>query len=73
MNRISLMQLSPDELVDRFAAAATRRGEAVLDLNSQQANVFFDRLLAIDGELRSRGREARLKLAPLLRSPGRFA
>jgi hypothetical protein len=72
MKSRNLAHLSTEDLVGRFISTAKERGTAVLDLNSRRANVFYDRMKAIDDELRSRGREARLKLAPLLRDPDRF-
>jgi hypothetical protein len=72
MRRLNLSHASVDALVDRFARVAKDRGAAVLDLNSRRANVFYDHMKAIDDELRSRGREARLRLVPLLHDPDRL-
>jgi hypothetical protein len=69
---MNLTQLPTDTLIDRFSEIAKERGTAVLDLDSRRANIYFDQMLAIDNELRARGREARLRLAPLLRDPDRF-
>jgi hypothetical protein len=72
MRQQNLSRVPIDDLIVRFAEIAKERGAAVLDLNSRRANVFYDRMKAIDDELRARGRDARLKLAPLLRDPDRF-
>lgn len=72
MKQYDLTQVPIDDLIARFAEIAKKRGEAVLDLNSRRANVFYDQMKAIDDELRARGVEARLKLAPLLRDRDRL-
>jgi len=72
MRSLNLTQLSTDTLISRFSDIAKERGAAVLDLNSRRANIFYDQMLAIDNELRARGREVRLRLVPLLRDPDRF-
>jgi hypothetical protein len=71
MKKLNLPRLSNDELVERFSAAAKRRGAAVLDLNSRRANALFGQMKAIDDELRARGRNVRLVLAPLLKDSDR--
>jgi len=72
MRQYDLTKMQIDDLITRFAELAKERGAAVLDLSSRRANVFYDRMKAIDNELRVRGVEARLKLAPLLRDPDRL-
>jgi hypothetical protein len=64
--------LSIDDLVKQFSDLAKKRGVAVLDLDNGRANALFDRMKSIDQELRTRGRGARLALAPLLDDPDRF-
>ena len=68
----TLDALSDDDLVNRFAESAKERGSAVLDSETRRANRMFDRMWAIDSVLRTRGREARIKLVPLLDDKDRF-
>ena len=72
MKKIDMTKLPETELATQFAAAAKERGKAVLDLNVRYANTLFDQMRSIDQELRARGQEARLALAPLLDDPDRF-
>ena len=64
--------MSDSELVSQFAGAAKARGQAVTELDSRRANIWFDRMKAIDRQLRTRGKATRLTLAPLLDDPDRF-
>jgi hypothetical protein len=72
MKSIGLNQMSDTELVSEFVAAAKARGLAVTELDSRCANVWFDRMKAVDQELRARGTAARMALGPLLDVPDRF-
>jgi hypothetical protein len=64
--------LSDEELVDCFATATKQMGAAVLDSETGEANRIFDVMWSIDATLRSRGKDARLKLLPLLDDKDRF-
>ena len=66
MKNAKLADLDNDALVERFVAAAKQMGMAVLDHETRKANRIFQIMWDIDLVLRSRGREARLKLVPLL-------
>jgi hypothetical protein len=57
-----LDDLSDDELIHHFSKAAKEMGAAVLDSETGRANLKFQIMWDIDLVLRSRGREARLKL-----------
>jgi hypothetical protein len=64
--------MSDAELIAQFVAAAMGRGQAVTELDSRRANIWFDRMQALDQELRERGRSVRMKLQPLLGNSDRF-
>src|SRR5580765_6770626 len=72
MKRLDLNHLSDDDLVQRFAEASKKRGEAVLDSEVRDANRMFHYMRAVDSALRARGRHAREKLLPLLNDQNRF-
>jgi|SRR5580704_15706880 hypothetical protein len=72
MRQTKIAQSTDSELVAEFAAFAKERGAAVLDLDAGRANILFDRMRGIDRELRTRGGDARLALAPLLDDSDRF-
>lgn len=72
MKRLNLNHLPTDELVRRFADAAIKRGEAVLDSEARDANRMFHYMRAVDSTLRGRGRHAREALLPLLNNKNRF-
>lgn len=61
---------SHDKLVERFRVVSHELGEAVTTW--MPAVGLTNRLFAIEDALRARGKEARLKLAPLLGSHDRF-
>jgi hypothetical protein len=65
-------QMSDADLVNQFVTAAKARGQAVTEFDSRRANAWFDRMKAIDGQLRARGDTARLELLPLLQASDRF-
>lgn len=66
----SLRRATDDQLINKFAKTAHETGETVV--NWLPATKKTDQLFAVKRVLRSRGRDARLKLAPLLASPDRF-
>jgi len=72
MKNSQLARLDDKELIERFLIAAKQMGMAVLDSEVRKANRVFQILWDIDLLLRSRGREARLKLLPLLDDKDRF-
>jgi hypothetical protein len=59
-------------LISQFVIAAKARGQAVTEIDSRRANVWFDYMKAVDQELRARGKSARVQLEPLLDDPDRF-
>jgi hypothetical protein len=63
-------RFSDEKLVERFRVAAHDLGEAVTTW--MPAVGLTNRLFEIKAALRARGKEARLKLAPLLGSNDRF-
>lgn len=65
-----LSKYSDGDLVDRFKAMASQVGDAVV--NWMPATKKTDQLFTVKRALKSRGREARLKLEPLLKDPDRF-
>jgi hypothetical protein len=72
MKSLRFKELTTDELVQEFAHLARQMGAAVLDSETRHFNRMFPGMQAIDRELRSRGREARMALAPLLEDENRF-
>jgi len=69
MSRIDLRQLTNEVLAERFRALALEKSEALLESNIRAANRIFDKMHAIDQELRVRGIDARKVLIPLLDDP----
>jgi hypothetical protein len=63
--------LSDEDLVEAFSPIAQRLGEIVVNWLPGGAKETR-RLFALEDEIRGRGREARLKLAPPLHSDYRF-
>ena len=72
MNRDQLTGIAEADLVERFAELARDTGAAVLNSEVAAANRALSSMWAIEDELRSRGPEARLKMAPLLDNKDRF-
>ena len=72
MKSAALPELTIDQLIQDFAQLAQQMGTAVLDSETGRFNRMFPRMEAIDRELRSRGREARMALSPLLDDKNRF-
>jgi len=66
-----LKALSDEKLVEKFSSIAQCLGEIVVNWLPGGAKETR-RLFALEDEIRGRGREARLKLAPLLHSDSRF-
>jgi hypothetical protein len=72
MKPTHLAELKTPQLIEEFKNLAHRMGLAVLDSETTLFNRMFPKMQAIDRELRSRGREARVALSPLLESEDRF-
>jgi len=70
MNRHRFTRFTDETLVKRFRVVSHELGEAVTTW--MPAVALTNRLFAIEDALRARGKEARLKLAPLLGSYDRF-
>jgi hypothetical protein len=69
MKRISLAEMTVDQLVDRFAEICMAQDEALNHDAFGKYNRLYKQLDLIDKELRSRGRDARLALMRLCDSP----
>jgi Domain of unknown function (DUF2019) len=72
MRSMQLQELTDNQLVQQFAGLAHDMGVAVLDSETPRFNRLFPRMEAIDRALRSRGRETRMALFPLLEDKDRF-
>jgi hypothetical protein len=70
MKNRDLEKISDTDLIKEFARIANRLGEAVINWESG-ANETKE-LFALRNVLRSRGKQAMLKLAPLLEDKNRF-
>jgi hypothetical protein len=68
--RAKLTTLRDNRLIKQFEEAAQQLGEAVI--NWMPAVGLANRLFALEGEIKSRGLNSRLKLAALLKSDNRF-
>jgi hypothetical protein len=60
------------QLVEEFIRISKERGAAILDSNTINAKRTFEEMRAVDRILRSRGRDSRLALLPLLEDKDRF-
>ncbi len=69
MKRLNLHAVAIDELVARFAALGVAQDKAELYGEISKYNRLFEEMAAVTGELRSRGREARLSLVQLYHHP----
>jgi hypothetical protein len=72
MKSVRVQDLATDQLVQEFAQVAQQMGAALLDSETDHFNRLFPKMQAVDCELRSRGREARMALFPLLEDKNRF-
>ena len=70
--KINLSDINDHDLIERFIVVARRMGTAVLDSEIREVNRMYHYMRAIDSELRARGKDARLKLEPLLSHKDRF-
>jgi hypothetical protein len=69
MKRVTLQELTIDELVDRFVELGIGQDQAELYDENSKYNMLFKQMTAVDQELRARGREARLALLRLYNHP----
>ena len=69
MKRIKLEEMATDALVERFAEIGIAQDEALFHDQVSKYNRLFDKMVAVDDELRRRGREARLALVALHAHP----
>ncbi|MGP0057847.1 MAG: DUF2019 domain-containing protein [Beijerinckiaceae bacterium] len=69
MSGTKLDRLTIDQLVDRFAEIGGAQDEALFNDQYAKFNRLFDKMKAVDDELRRRGRDARLALQKLYGHP----
>jgi len=69
MSTIDLRAMSDQQLVERFREHALGQESALWDSNTAKFNRLFDRMLAVESELRRRGPEARKAVLVLLDDP----
>jgi hypothetical protein len=69
MKRASLECLTLDELIERFAEIGIAQDEALFCDQYGKFNRLYDKMQAIDDELRRRGRDARIALQRLYNHP----
>jgi hypothetical protein len=69
MTRVNLDQLTTNELVERFAEIGIAQDDALFHDQYGKFNRLYDKMKAIDDELRRRGRDARLVLRTLYMHP----
>jgi hypothetical protein len=65
MKRLSLQDMSVDQLVDRFAALALEQDQAMLEENIKRVNQLFDALEDVEGALKQREGDQRRALLRL--------
>jgi hypothetical protein len=66
MSPNDLRSLNERQLVERFRHLALEQESALLDSNTRKYNRLYDKIEAIESELRARGPEARKSLLVLL-------
>lgn len=69
MKRVRLDQLTDDALVERFAEIGVAQDDAIFHDQNAKFNRLYEQMDAVDRELRSRGRDARLALRKLYSHP----
>ena len=69
IKRKYLAAMTNDELVDRFAEIGVAQDKAIEQDNNRAYRKLYAQMEAVDKELRSRGREARLALMALYDYP----
>lgn len=69
MKKITLADMTVDQLVDRFAEIGIAQDQALLGGATGAFKRLFDQMRAVDEELRARGQQARLALVRLYDHP----
>lgn len=69
MSSGDLRSLSEQQLIERFRQHALDQESALWDSNTRKYNRLYDKIKAIENELRARGPEARKTLLVLLDDP----
>ena len=69
MRKTQLRKLPTEELVEKVRSLAAERWRLIHAGRPKEANRVFDLLVAMDGELRTRGLEAQRQLLRLLEDP----
>lgn len=66
MKRVKLEAMTGDELVERFAVIALEQDQAMLFDDNPRYNRLYDKLKAVEAELKARAGDLRALLLPLL-------
>jgi hypothetical protein len=69
VKKITLADMTVDQLVDRFAEIGIAQDQALLGGATGKFKRLFDQMRAVDEELRARGKQARLGLVRLYDHP----
>mgnify|MGYP005810870763 CR=1 FL=1 len=69
MKRVKLDDMTIEALVERFAEIGIAQDEALFHDQYSKYNRLYDKMVAVDGELRRRGIEARRALGRLYSHP----
>jgi len=69
MKRISLQDMSIDQLVERFSTLALEQDRALLEDNIKRVNQLYDALKDVEGELKARNGDQRRALLRLYDHP----
>ena len=69
MKRIKPVEMTTEALVERFVEIALAQDEALFYAHYSKYNRLYDKMMAVDGELRRRGTEARQALGRLYSHP----
>lgn len=69
MKKITLADMTVDQLVDRFAEIGIAQDQALLGGAIRELKRLFNQMRAVDEELRARGQQARLALVRLYDHP----
>lgn len=65
MKRLSLQEMSVEQLVERFSALALEQDRALLEENIKRVNQLYDALKDVEAELKQRNGDQRRALLPL--------
>lgn len=69
MRRINLQDATIEALLERYVDIGAQQDEALLDQDTRRFNRLFDRMIEVEQELASRGKDARLQLLTLYEHP----